>query len=144
MQTPPLEKVTVQATIQAPLENVWDYWNNPDHVKQWNAASDDWHTPEASNDLRVGGTFSYRMEAKDKSFGFNFYGIYNEVIPMERIVYTIGDERMVEVTFEQTADGIKVTEVFEAEDQNPVDMQRDGWQSILNRFKEYVEKKSSQ
>lgn len=144
MQTPPLEKVTIETTVQAPLEIVWDYWNNPDHVKQWNAASDDWHTPEANNDLRVGGTFSYRMEAKDKSFGFNFYGTYNEVIPMERIVYTIGDERVVEVTFEKTVGGVKVTEVFEAEDQNPVDMQRDGWQSILNRFKEYVEKKSSQ
>lgn len=136
-------KVTVEATIKAPVEKVWKLWSTPEDIKQWNSASDDWHTPKAENDLRTGGTFSSRMEAKDGSFGFDFAGVYDEVINHQLIAYTMGDGRTVKVTFTANGNETKVTEVFEAENQNPIDMQETGWQAILNNFKKYAESKLS-
>ena len=132
--------VTVQTLVQAPLEKVWMYWIEPQHIQAWNAASDDWHTPHATNDLRVGGQFTFRMEAKDKSMGFDFGGTYTDVVPQKKIAYTMADGRKVEVTFEGTPEGIKIIETFDAEQDNSVEMQRRGWQAILDRFKGYSEK----
>ena len=132
--------ITVQAVINAPLETVWKLWTTPGHITKWNNASDDWHTPRVENDLRVGETFLYRMEAKDGSFGFDFAGVYDEIKKNELIAYTIDDERKVRVTFTKNNNvETKVVETFEAESTNPVEMQRGGWQAILDNFKKYVE-----
>lgn len=133
-------KITVQATVNAPIEKVWDYWNAPEHIKQWNSASPDWHTPSSENDLRAGGRFTARMEAKDGSFGFDFGGVYDEVETHQYISYTLDDGRQTNITF--TSDGgneTQVVETFEAEGQNPVEMQQAGWQAILDNFKKYTE-----
>lgn len=132
-------KITVEANINAPVEKVWAYWSGPEHITKWCAASDDWHAPKAENDLRTGGTFSTRMEAKDGSFGFDFGGVYDAVKTNELIEYTMGDSRTVSVIFEANDNNTKVVETFEAETQNPVEMQRGGWQAILNNFKKYTE-----
>lgn len=132
-------KVTVQTTVNAPIEKVWECWSAPEHITKWNSASDDWHTPSATNDLRTGGTFTARMEAKDGSFGFDFGGTYDEVKIHELIAYTMGDDRQVTVHFTGNGNETKVVEIFDAESENPVDMQRDGWQAILDNFKKYVE-----
>lgn len=134
------QAVTVQSVIQAPVDKVWKQWTTPDDIKQWNSASDDWHTPHAENDLRTGGKFHARMEAKDGSFGFDFDGIYDEVNTHKKIAYTMSDGRKVQVVFAETEDGTIVTETFDAETENPVDMQRAGWQAILDNFKKYVER----
>jgi uncharacterized protein YndB with AHSA1/START domain len=134
-------KITVETTVHAPLEKVWEFWTNPEHIKAWNNASNDWHTPRAENDLREGGRFVARMEARDGSAGFDFGGIYDEVAKEDFIAYTIDDGRKVEVSFEQDGPRTRVTETFEAEDENPVEMQKEGWQSILNNFKRYAESK---
>lgn len=139
MTTTAKTKITVEATVNAPVEKVWRLWTSPEAIKQWNSASDDWHTPRAENDLRPGGTFSARMEAKDGSFGFDFSGKYDEVRTNELIAYTMGDERKVQVTFTGNGGETKVTETFEAESINPLDMQRGGWQAILDNFKKYAE-----
>lgn len=136
------ETITVQNTVNAPIEKVWKYWTMPEHITQWNSASDDWHTPRAENDLRTGGKFLARMEAKDGSFGFDFGGVYDDVRKHERIAYTIGDGRKVTVTFLPTGDKTTVTETFEAESTNPIEMQRGGWQAILDNFKKYTEGES--
>ncbi|RAP74324.1 SRPBCC family protein [Paenibacillus montanisoli] len=133
------ERVTVEATVQAPVEKVWEYWTEPKHIKLWNSASDDWHTPHAENDLRVGGKFSSRMEAKDGSFGFDFGGVYDEVKANEAIAYTLGDGREVQIKFVSEGSATKVIETFEAESTNAVDMQRAGWQAIMDNFKKYAE-----
>ncbi len=133
------KKVTVETVVNAPLVRVWACWTEPDHITQWNAASDDWHSPVATNDLRVGGTFSYRMEARDQSFGFDFGGTYTEVTPHTHIAYTLGDERIVDITFTETPEGVNVTETFDTEDENSAELQRTGWQAILNRFKQHTE-----
>ncbi|MGJ7030297.1 SRPBCC family protein [Niabella hirudinis] len=132
-------KVTVAATINAPIEKVWEYWTTPEHIKKWNSASDDWHTPHAENDLRVGGKFSSRMEARDGSMGFDFGGVYDEVISLEQIGYTMGDGRSVQVLFKGGDGNTTLTETFDAETTNPVEMQQAGWQAILNNFKKYTE-----
>ena len=132
-------KITVQATVNAPIEKVWDYWNAPEHIKQWNSASPDWHTPSSENDLRAGGRFTARMEAKDGSFGFDFGGVYDDVKENELIEYTMGDGRKVDVKFSSVGDQTKVVETFDAEATNPVEMQRGGWQAILDNFKKYTE-----
>lgn len=132
-------KITVEATVNAPVEKVWKTWSEPQHIKQWCAASDDWHAPKAENDLRTGGTFSTRMEAKDGSFGFDFGGVYDNVKKNELIEYTMGDGRKVRVIFTPTGDITKIVETFDAETTNPVDMQRTGWQAILDNFKKYTE-----
>lgn len=133
--------ITVQAHVAAPIEKVWEFWTEPEHITQWNFASNDWQCLSATNDLRVGGTFSSRMEAKDGSAGFDFGGTYTEVVPRARIFYVMSgaDERKVDVTFTVVDDGVLVTETFDAETENPVDMQRAGWQAILDNFKKYVE-----
>jgi uncharacterized protein YndB with AHSA1/START domain len=134
--------VTVETSIAAPVEKVWEYWTTPEHIIQWNNASEDWTTPKAENDLRTGGRFVYRMEAKDGSFGFDFGGTYDEVKPNETLVYTLDDGRKVTVTFTGNGDSTKVAEVFEPENTNPVEMQQTGWQAILDNFKNYVESNS--
>lgn len=131
--------VTVQTTVNAPVEKVWEYFTKPQHITKWNAASEDWHTPKAENDLRVGGTFSSRMEAKDGSFGFDFGGTYDAVENNKLIEYTLGDGRKVKVEFAGEGNAITLTESFDAEQTNPVDMQKTGWQAILDNFKKYVE-----
>ena len=132
-------KVTVETTVNAPVEKVWKSWSEPQHITKWCAASDDWHAPTAENDLRTGGTFSTRMEAKDGSFGFDFGGVYDNVKNNELIEYTMGDGRKVHVTFSSLGDKTKIVETFEAESTNPVEMQRGGWQAILDNFKKYTE-----
>ncbi len=131
--------LTVQNIVNAPLEKVWKLWIGKEHITKWNAASDDWHTPKAENDLRVGGKFFSRMEAKDGSFGFDFWGVYDEVKTNELIAYTLGDGRKVKVTFSPSGDSTKIAETFEAEDVNPIEMQKGGWQAILDNFKKYAE-----
>lgn len=133
------QKITVETSIHASIDKVWDCWTQPEHITKWNNASDDWHTPSASNDLRNGGVFSYRMEAKDGSMGFDFGGIYDEVIKHEFIGYTIGDGRKVAVSFLPEKTGVKIIEVFEAENMHPAEMQQAGWQAILDNFKRHTE-----
>ena len=132
-------KITVDATVNAPVEKVWKSWIEPDHITKWNHASDDWHSPWAKADFREGGSFSARMEAKDGSMGFDFGGVYNVIRPNEYIEYTIGDGRKVQVTFTKQGNATKVAETFEAENTNPIDLQRGGWQAILDNFKKYTE-----
>ena len=136
-----MEKITVETSVKAPLEKVWNFWTAPAHIVNWSNASDDWHTPKADNDLRPGGKFSSRMEAKDGSTGFDFWGIYNEVKPHELITYTMGDGRKASLYFTQSAEGTetKIVETFDAEETNSIEMQKGGWQSILDNFKKYVE-----
>lgn len=134
------EIITIETIVIAPIEKVWAFWTKPEHITQWNNASDDWHTTRAENDLRIGGKFLSRMEAKDGSFGFDFEGIYTEVITNKKISYTILDDRKVTITFLQTENGLQITESFEAENENSLELQKLGWQAILNNFKKYVEK----
>jgi len=132
-------KVTVEATVNAPVEKVWKSWIEPDHIVKWNHASDDWHSPWAKADFREGGSFSARMEAKDGSMGFDFGGVYDVIRPNEYIEYTIGDGRKVQVTFTKQGNATKVVETFEAESTHPVEFQKGGWQAILDNFKKYTE-----
>lgn len=132
-------RITISTHVNKPVEHVWQCWTEPGHITQWNAASDDWHCPKASNDLRTGGKFSATMAARDGSASFDFEGIYNEVRPMQRISYTMADGRTCEVLFTEEDGGTLVTESFDAETQNPVEMQRGGWQAILDRFKAHAE-----
>lgn len=131
--------ITVESTIQAPVAKVWEYWNEPEHIKKWAFASEDWHAPKAENDLRTGGTFSTTMAAKDGSFSFDFGGVYTQVKEHKLIEYTLGDERKVSILFSTIGDATKVVETFEAEDTHPVEMQQSGWQAILDNFKKYTE-----
>jgi len=139
MSTLEKTKITVENTVNAPVEKVWKYWNGPEHITKWCTATPEWHTPRAQNDLRVGGTFSSRMEAKDGSMGFDFAGVYDDVKPNEYIEYTMGDGRKVWIKFSGKGNETKVVETFEAESENPVEMQKGGWQAILDSFKKYVE-----
>lgn len=127
-------KITVEALVNAPLQRVWDAWSDPEQIKQWNAASDDWHTTQSSVDLREGGSFRSRMEAKDGSAGFDFEGVYTRIVPGKRIEYRMGDAREVQVDFEETPDGVVVRNTFDAEGSNPPELQRQGWQAILENF----------
>ena len=131
--------ITVRATIYAPVEKVWNLWTDPKHIIHWNSASDDWHTPKAENDLRVGGRFLSRMEAKDASSGFDFTGIYSKVEQHKQIEYTIDGGRNVQVLFVPGGNVTTIVEAFEAEQTNPEEIQQAGWQAILDNFKEYVE-----
>jgi uncharacterized protein YndB with AHSA1/START domain len=141
MNTTESTRITVAATIQAPIEKVWKFWTDPKHITQWNQASDDWHSLKVENDLRIGGKFHSRMEAKDGSVGFDFSGSYTAVEEHKRIAYTLDDDRKVELLFEARGDETTVTETFDAEQTNPADMQQAGWQAILDSFKQYVEAK---
>ena len=139
METQEKNVITVESIINAPVERVWEYWTKPEHIVKWNHASDDWHSPWSKNDLRVGGSFSARMEAKDGSMGFDFGGVYNVIKTNEYIEYTIADGRKVQVSFSGSGNKTKVVETFEAESTNPVELQRGGWQAILDNFKKYTE-----
>ena len=130
--------ITVEAIVKAPVSEVWRAYTTPDDIKLWNAASDDWHTTKSTVDLRAGGAFTSRMEAKDGSFGFDFAGRYTEIVPNALIEYTFGDRAGV-VEFEPGADGVTVRVTFDAESEHPVEQQRQGWQAILNNFAKHVE-----
>jgi uncharacterized protein YndB with AHSA1/START domain len=133
-------QITVSATIDAPLDKVWKYWTMHEHIINWNYASDDWHCPQATNNCVEGGAFCFAMAAKDGSFQFDFEGTYTEVIFYNKIAYTMPDNRTAKIYFEETENGTLVTEMFDAETMNPIDMQQAGWQAILNNFKRYTEK----
>ncbi len=131
--------ITLSTEVRGSIKSVWELWTSPEHIVHWNFAADTWHAPAAVNDLKVGGKFSYRMEAKDGSMGFDFSGVYSEIIEHEVIVYTMDDGRKARVTFEALGESTVVTEVFEAEQENPVEMQQTGWQMILDNFKRHAE-----
>lgn len=131
--------ITIATTVNAPLEKVWQYWTEPVHICNWNFASDEWHSPKAENDLKVGGKFNYRMEAKDGNMGFDFEGKYDRLKDKEMISYVMADGRKVEITFEEKGNITQVTETFDPEDSFPKEVQQQGWQNILDNFKKYVE-----
>ena len=133
------QEITIETTVKSPVAKVWEYWTKPEHIIKWNNASDDWHTTKAESDLREGGKFSSRMEAKDGSFGFDFGGVYDKLKENELIEYTIGDGRKVKITFSNNGTETKIVETFEAENTNSIEMQRGGWQAILDNFKKYTE-----
>lgn len=134
-----MKRITVKNMVKASAKEVWDLWSGPEHIVRWNTASEDWHTPRAENDLKVGGKFLSRMEAKDGSFGFDFAGTYDKVVPNEHIAYTLNDGRKVTVDFKENQGETEVITIFDPESENPHEMQRDGWQTILDSFKTYVE-----
>ena len=142
METTKTKTVTVEAIVNTSIENVWFFWTKPEHIKKWNNASDDWHTPWAKNDLRIGGKFISRMEAKDGSAGFSFGGTYTEVKRNELISSVLDDGRKVRNTFEGNNYVTVVSVTFETENTNSVELQRSGWQAILNNFKKYAESNS--
>jgi uncharacterized protein YndB with AHSA1/START domain len=131
--------ITVTATVNAPVEKVWQFWNEPEHIKRWAFASDDWHAPFAENDLRTGGNFKTTMAAKDGSFSFDFGGVYTDVQEYAYIAYTMGDGRRVWIEFNGSDSITDIKETFEPESQNSIEMQQGGWQMILNNFKKYAE-----
>jgi uncharacterized protein YndB with AHSA1/START domain len=131
-------KISVDTTVSAPIERVWRAYTTPEDIKQWNAASDDWHTTAASVDLRVGGNFSSRMEAKDGSMGFDFAGTYTKIVENQLIAYSFG-EREAQVEFGNGQEGVRVRVTFDSDSSYSVEQQREGWQSILNNFKKHVE-----
>ena len=131
--------ITVQSTINASIEKVWELWTAPEHVMKWNNASEDWHTPFAENDLKVGGKFKYTMASTDGTMRFDFEGVYTNVVNPSLIEYEMADGRKVKIVFEKDAEGIKVIESFDPETVNPEEMQKNGWQAILDNFKKYVE-----
>lgn len=139
MTTSENKRITVEAIIYVPIAKVWKCWTEPKHIIKWNNASDDWHTPTAENDFRVGGKFSSRMEAKDGSVGFDFWGIYSRIDPLKFIGYTLGDERKVEISFLTEGNKTRIIETFDPEDINSIELQQKGWQAILNNFKKYTE-----
>ena len=139
METASKTSITVQTTVNAPVDKVWKYWTQPEHITKWNNASADWHTPRAENDLKPGGKFASRMEARDGSMGFDFAGVYDEVRENEYISYTMGDGRKVEITFSGQGNQTHVKETFDAETMNAVELQRGGWQAILDNFKKHAE-----
>ena len=140
MDTIEKTRITVETTVNAPVEKVWKSWNEPQHITKWCAAADDWHAPYAENDLRKDGKFKTTMAAKDGSFSFDFEGVYTKVEPNKAIEYTMSDGRTVQIQFSSDGDSTKIKETFEAETENPVEMQRQGWQSILDNFRNYTEK----
>jgi uncharacterized protein YndB with AHSA1/START domain len=133
------KKVTVETVVKTPIEKAWKFWNDPKHITKWYYASDDWHAPYAENDLRVNGKFKTTMSAKDGSFSFDFEGTYTAIQENKLIEFTIADGRKVKITFSDLGKETKVVETFETENTNPVEMQRGGWQAILNNFKKYTE-----
>lgn len=139
MATTAYNVIKIQVTVKAPIEHTWKCWVSPGDIMKWNFASEDWHTTKSENDLKVGGKFLSRMEAKDGSFGFNFEGIYDMVDKYHTIEYTLLDARKVRVTFHEINGQTLVVEEFEAESENPVEMQKNGWQAILNNFKLHTE-----
>jgi len=140
METKLNSKISVETTIRLSVEKVWNFWTDPRHIVNWNNASDDWYTPKAENDLRVGGIFLSRMEARDGSLGFDFAGEYTKVIKNKEIIYVMEDGREVQVIFEPVKDGTHIREIFDPEMENSLELQQTGWQAILDNFRSYVEK----
>ncbi len=134
------KKITVETLVPLPVEKTWKLWTSPEHIVKWNFASPDWHSPGASNDFRIGGRFNYRMEAKDNSTGFDFEGEYVEIDPHQKIKYRMDDGREVEVIFKPVDNATYIEETFDPEDENSREMQKDGWQAILENFRKYAEK----
>jgi uncharacterized protein YndB with AHSA1/START domain len=134
------QRITIDTTIGAPVERVWEAYTTPADITQWNFAADDWCCPSAEADLKVGGAYKARMEAKDGSVGFDFEAVYEEVDPNRALTMAMSDGRKARTTFQPAGEGTRVTTAFDAEDQNSIDMQRDGWQAILNNFRDYLEK----
>ncbi|MFD1770682.1 SRPBCC family protein [Sphingobacterium suaedae] len=135
-----MEQIHIKATIHHNVETIWNAYTSAEDIKQWNHATPDWHCTQAINDLRVGGKFSHRMEAKNGSLGFDFEGTYTEIIPFQSIAYTMPDGRTVTVKFDGHRNLTDVSVTFDPENENPIDMQRNGWQAILTNFKNYVER----
>lgn len=135
-----MKSIIVSVIVNATKAQVWECWTGPEHIVKWNAASDDWHTPKAENDMRIGGRFKSRMEARDGSAGFDFTGAYTHIRKHEFIEYIMDDGRNVKVEFLQVPGGIKIIEAFEPEQENPEELQRAGWQAILDNFKRYAER----
>lgn len=135
--------ITVQTKIQAPIAIIWDLWTKPEHIIKWNAASEDWHTPYAENDLKVGGKFKSTMASKDGTMSFDFVGTYDVILDKKLIAYTIEDGRSVMIVFDELEDGFEVREYFEPESVHPEELQYQGWLSILENFKRYVENNRS-
>ena len=131
--------ITVSVNINATLEKAWDFWNNPNHIQNWYFASPDWHCPKAQNDLQVSKSFNMRMEAKDGSFGFDFEGKYTKIIDFELIEYVLADDRKVITTFEKQEKSVLITQKFDAESENSIALQQNGWQAILDNFKTYIQ-----
>ena len=140
METKKRSAITVETIVNVTIQKAWEYWTNPEHIKQWAFASEDWHAPYADNDLRVGGEFKTTMAAKDGSFSFDFGGVYTSVDPQRLIKYELGDGRKVSVEFTDHGDTTKVVEIFDPEEQNPIEMQQGGWQAILDNYKKYAER----
>ncbi len=142
MEQPTSTKITVETTVNASIEKAWTYWSEPKHITQWYFAADTWHAPYAENNLCTGGSFKTTMAAKDGSFGFDFEGIYTNVELHRCIEYRLADNRMVSIIFSGNQDSTHISESFDAEKENPVEMQKTGWQAILNNFKIYIESNS--
>lgn len=143
METTEKKELTIQTTIEANVKEVWEMWTGPEHIVRWNQANEDWHTTFAENDLQEGGRFMSQMEAKDGSFGFEFSGRYDQIIPYKLIKYTLDDDRKVLINFEAYGDHTEVVQTFEPESENAIAIQRTGWQAILDNFKTYVEKRGT-
>jgi uncharacterized protein YndB with AHSA1/START domain len=139
METTAKTAITVKAIVKAPVEKVWKYWNEPEHITRWCAASDDWHAPKAQNDLREGGNFTTTMAAKDGSMSFDFGGVYTRVQTNKLIEYAMSDGRKVSIAFAANGNETEVIETFDPETTHPLDMQRAGWQAILDNFKKHTE-----
>ena len=139
METENKQVITIETTVNAPVEKVWEYFSLPEHIMKWNFASNDWFSPKSDNDFKEGGKFVNRMEAKDGSFGFDFTGHYVKITQSEYIEYNIEDGRNVKIEFKPDGESTKITESFEAETSHPVDVQKGGWQAILDNFKKYTE-----
>lgn len=136
-----MSTITVEVVVNSPVEKVWESWTNPNDIIKWNFASDDWHCPEAENNLVRGGHFRYRMASKDHKDSFDFAGTYTQIEKLKEINYELGDNRQVQIIFEKLSDSsTKIIEIFEAETENSEELQKNGWQSILNNFKNYTEK----
>ena len=137
-----MEKIEISTRVNGSIESIWEKWTLPEHIKNWYYASEDWHCPKVENDLKENGEFNIRMEAKNGSMGFDLEGTYTEVKQFKYISYKMTDGRKVELTFNKNEKGILITETFEAEAQNSIEMQRQGWQAILDSFKKYAEEKN--
>lgn len=132
-------QISVEVVVDAPVEKVWRFWTAPEHITEWNYASEDWFTPKAENDFQIGGHFNYRMEALDGTVGFDFGGVYDDIRKYERINYTMGDGRKVRIDFSANGPKTRIVETFDAENTYSIDAQREGWQAILDNFKKYTE-----
>lgn len=133
------QKITIQTTVNGSRQKVWECYTDPAHITNWNYSIDTWHCPSASNDMKKGGKYKARMEAKDGSFGFDFEATYNEIVEGEKFTYTMTDNRVLNAEFKELGDKTEVIITFDPENENPIEMQRQGWQSILDNFKKYTE-----